>query len=367
MPASDAARIGLVLHDFPAGGSERIAIRLANHWAARGRDVTIFCGADAGPARERVGAAVRVVEASPAIPRGFASRVRLGRVLPAMLARHPVDVLVAPGNYHLFVLRVAERLPCAVVCKLSNPLVRPARSIIGQGAFDHAVRRAALHVDELVAMSPALADEATRLLRRPVVTLPEPILADATAPRLPGDGPPLVICAGRLVRQKNVALVLAALAQGPRHARLVVLGDGPDRQALEHDAARLGIADRVAFEGNVPDIAPWLARADALMLGSRFEGYPAVLVEAIAAGVPVVTTDSSVAIPEILAHPSFGRMTAATPAGLARGLADVLRAGPIDEAARRAVVARHAAGVAGDRWLDMLDRTVDARRPRRAA
>ena len=69
-----------------------------------------------------------------------------------------------------------------------------------------------------------------------------------------------------------------------------VVGDGPDRQALEARADRLGLADRVRFEGYVPSVAPYLAAADLLVMPSRTEGLPLTLIEALCAGVPVVAS-----------------------------------------------------------------------------
>ncbi|TVV74456.1 glycosyltransferase [Sphingomonas solaris] len=361
MPASEARRIGLALHDFPAGGTERIAIRLANAWAGAGRIVTIYCGSALGPARAELAQGIAIVAADPPIPRGALSRLRLGRWLRGRLATDPPDVLVVPGNFHLPVIMAAGRLPCPVAAKLSNPLLRADhrfdKRIAGIG------RRIATHrIDRLIAMSPALAAEAEALLGRACVPLAEPILsADPRTPVRP-DGPPLVLCAGRMVAQKRFSLALRAFAAlEDASARLVMLGDGPERAALEGEATALGIAERVEFIGHVPDITPWLARAHAFLLTSRYEGYPAVLVEAIAAGVPVVTTPCSVALPGIVAEPACGRIADEDPAALAAALSGILADGAVDEPARLALLARHEAGAAAAAWLAMLDNLVAER------
>lgn len=359
MPISEARRIGIVLHDFPAGGTERIAIRLAEAWSSTGRSVTIFCGTTAGPAFAALPGSVRRIVADPAIPRSPLSRLRLGRWVRAALAAHPVDVLVAPGNFHLPVLFAAGRLPCAVAAKLSNPLAADGRG----GALLAGIERRLIArcVDRLVAMSPALTrgakaiDPACAVLAEPILPAPP-----AICPQPPG--PPVVLCAGRMVRQKRVSLALRAFAAlGDEDATLVLLGDGPERATLEREAIALGIAGRTSFIGHVPDIAPWLARAHAFLLTSRYEGYPAVLVEAIGAGVPVVTTNSSDAIAEFVDAPARGRVAAADPAALARALRKVLAGMRVDEASRQGLVARHLAGPAAARWLEMLDRLVASR------
>lgn len=364
-PSSErrAARIGIVLHDFPAGGTERIAIRLANAWAEAGRAVTIFAGSAAGPALALVAPGVAIAAADPPIPRGRGSRFRLGRRLAGMIAERGVDALVCPGNFHLPVIRAARRLPCAVIAKLSNPLRGRDRNALHRGGFALVMRLVARRIDRFVAMSPALATEARALLATPVTVVDEPILAAPSAPhRRRAGGAPLILCAGRLVAQKDFALALAAFARLQRPAaRIVVLGDGPERGPLERLATRLGIAGRVEFAGHVADIAPWLARADLLLLSSRFEGYPAVLVEALAAGVPVVATRCSPAIDEILADPSFGRVAASTPEALAVAIESVLSADGVAEAPRAALALRHAAAASAACWLAVLDDAVAGR------
>ncbi len=74
-------RILIVLHDFSGGGTERVAIRLANQWARMGRAVRIFCGTEAGPLRGLVDDAVSVEQADPVLPRARFSRIRLGIAL----------------------------------------------------------------------------------------------------------------------------------------------------------------------------------------------------------------------------------------------------------------------------------------------
>lgn len=366
MRASDvgrAERIGIVLHDFPAGGTERVAIRLANAWSRAGRHVALFCGSAAGPALADVAASVDLVEAAPPIPRGERSRLRLGRALRGMVAAHAIDALVVPGNYHLPVLQAAGRLPCAVVCKLSNPLFRTDRARWRQWLFATSARRTLRRVDCVVAMSPALALEARSLISGRLETLAEPILPVGERPSPPrSDARRRIVCAGRMVAQKRFGLALrtfAALARS--ETELVLLGDGPDRAGLEAEAAMLGIVGSTHFVGHVPDIALWLAGADAFLMTSVYEGYPAVLVEAIAADVPVVATPCSPAVREILFDRSFGTIASAAPATLAAALAGVLDGGGVAEVARQVLVERHRVDRAAADWLATLDSVVAMR------
>jgi colanic acid/amylovoran biosynthesis glycosyltransferase len=118
----------------------------------------------------------------------------------------------------------------------------------------------------------------------------------AVGGRRPEDG--LLVYIGRLADKKGVDVLLDAVASLPT-TRLEILGDGPDRGALEARAARLGLDERVRFRGRQPssEVLAALARAQAVVIPSRvgadgdMEGTPVVLCEAMAAGVPVVASD----------------------------------------------------------------------------
>ena len=104
---------------------------------------------------------------------------------------------------------------------------------------------------------------------------------------------PLVLAAGRLEPQKGLDLLLAALpavlAAEP-DTRVLILGEGPDRAALEQQARELGVREHVTLPGHRSDVGRWLKAADIFVLPSRWEGMPNVVLEAMAAGVPVIAT-----------------------------------------------------------------------------
>jgi len=108
---------------------------------------------------------------------------------------------------------------------------------------------------------------------------------------------PELLAVARLVHQKGLDLLIRALAslRDPACAdwRLVLVGDGPERSALTALAVREGVADRVVFEGFQTDPVRFMARASVFVLPSRFEGMPNALLEAMAAGLPVVVSDAS--------------------------------------------------------------------------
>jgi len=95
---------------------------------------------------------------------------------------------------------------------------------------------------------------------------------------------------GRLSREKGADVILDAIAACKPPWRLSIIGDGPERERLKQQAARLGITDRVTWHGPVSNAGKLLSAFDAFVLSSRTEGTPIVLFEAMHSGVPIVTT-----------------------------------------------------------------------------
>lgn len=360
-----ANHIALVLHDFSGGGSERIAIRLAQRWAAAGRRVTIVAGTQAGVAR-RLADGLAVIEFRRGLTRGIPDRLRFGHAAAAMIDRVAPDVVVSPGNWHVpafAAMRVAGmRRP--VVAKISNPVRAADRGPPLQGVLNTAFAQATAHYDALVAMSPALAAEAKGALGRAVATIAEPNLPDDWTPPTAYPRGKTIVAAGRMMPQKDFGLALATLAALGPEWRLDILGDGRERGRLEARAIALGVAGRVTFAGHVADTAPYLARSAAFLCSSRYEGYPAVLVEALATGTPVVTTPCSPAVPEIMCHPSFGRVAEPTATALAEAVRAVAGSVP-DAVATAAALDHHRTGRSAAAWLALLDGVVrGARNPK---
>ncbi|MFT4039434.1 MAG: glycosyltransferase family 4 protein [Thermomicrobiales bacterium] len=266
-----------------------------------------------------------------------------------------------------FVARLAARLA-------GTPLVlHSSHGAIYQGYFSPAKSRFFLQLERfggrlstrIITSAQSLRDELIRFGVAPadrIVVIPYGLEFDAllAAPRhsgrfraamgIPADAP-LVGTVGRLAAIKNIPLLLRAVVLARQQGldlRVVIVGGGELRQELEASAQAMGLGDAAIFAGWQPDLVDVYADLDALVLSSNSEGTPISLIEAMAAGCPVVATRVG-GVADLVTDGETGRVV---PAGdhvqLASGILDVFREPETTrlaaERARRFVVERHAPG-----------------------
>ena len=358
--------IGIVLHDFTLGGTERIATRLARAWAERGARVTIFCGSGEGEMRALLGDRVQVIEARPVVRRGRGSRLRLGKAAAGHFTAHPVDVCFLPGNFHWVIApalaRIAQPVRPAIVAQVSAALTKPQRGWSKQRGFEARMRWLLRGAAAVIALSRHAGEQARAILKRPIVeTIALPALADDIAPPTPAPDNLTIVAVGRLVPEKGFDTLIDAMQRVPG-ADLVIVGEGPDRTRLEARIATGGLAARVRLPGYAADPRPWLDGGRLAVLPSRFEGYPAVLIEAFAAGRPVVATDCTPATGELI-DAGNGRIVPIDDApAMAAAIGTMLASPPPDPLALAARVRHHRIGPVADAYLALFARLVAARR-----
>lgn len=336
---------------------------MARLWGEQGRQIDFICGNPGDPLHRTLPPGVSLIHPPRPIPRGEGSRLRLGQAAAEICRQRDIEGLFIPGNFYFpaldgFTHKRRGEKPF-IVCKLSSKLDRPDRPFFRRWGALRVKRKHLRKADAVVAMSPALAEEALRLLGRlPLQVIPDPIL-DPERDRPTGDSVPRsgLVTAGRLDPAKDFALAIQTLS----HLRdpvmtLTILGGGPEQAALERQAQDLGLTERVFFPGRMLDIKPWLRSAQAFLLTSQFEGYPAVAVEALSQGTPVVATDCSPAMREIVNSPARGEVVASSrPQDLARTIDRVL-ARPLPAAADTEDLWRlHDIDTAAMRYLQLFD------------
>jgi glycosyltransferase involved in cell wall biosynthesis len=164
-----------------------------------------------------------------------------------------------------------------------------------------------------------------KVIYNPVITpsLVAQARQEPAHPWLAPGQPPVIMGAGRLTRAKDFPTLIRAFAEIRQHreARLMILGEGEERAGLTQLARELGLADDVALPGFTENAMSHMARAAVFVLSSAWEGLPTVLIEALAAGARVVSTDCPSGPREILQE---GRLGALVPVGDAHALAEAV-------------------------------------------
>ena len=342
--------LALLIRALEGGGMQRSLLLLAGAFAAEGVRVEVLCADMRGEMGRRMppGVNVRVLPKANAI----ASRLALLRArpgnpssvlalvappMPRMMRRVPglatylreqrPDALLSLGtqsNLAAILARELAEVPVRVVVSERNTLsvvVRHARAPFRKAypRLIHAVYPAA---DAIVAVSRGVAHDLAVKAAIPedcVTPIYNGLDARAVAeasmqpvddPWLTNDTCPVVLGVGRLHRQKDFATLLRAFAsvRQRRALRLVILGEGPERRALERLARMLSVSDHVHMPGFAANPAAWMRRAAVFVLSSAWEGFPNVVLEALAAGCPVVSTDCPSGSREILADGEYGRL-----------------------------------------------------------
>jgi glycosyltransferase involved in cell wall biosynthesis len=367
---TESTRVAVYCGPFDGGSTAKIAARLADGFVARGvpTDLLVTTCRDAIPevTDPRVGV----------VPMG-----RMGPLtrVPAMalyLSRcRPSSVLTHRIREDIFTLRAARiagiRTPIFVTVH-GRMSVKLDHLMGWKGRRRRAdVLRYYRRNRGIVAISDDTAEDLRALLgsEAPVTTIPNPIVTPqmlelAQAPidhpwfRGPGaeTGVPVLVFAGRFEVEKDLSTLLRAfvLLRQRCDCRLLIIGDGRLRPELEAQRAALGIAEAVDMPGWAVNPYPYLRQASLVVLSSIWDALPTVLIEALALGTPVVSTECGAGPREILAGGEFGPLVPpGDPQALAVAMAQTLAA-PLSAAILRRGGERYEAQRNADLYLRLM-------------
>ena len=344
-------RILTFLHSFEPGGVERVALRLTRAWLLDNVDAVVVMGrAEGAMVDQATGIRYHVLSSGP-IPTAWWETLWMILTLPRFIRQSRPDILFCAGNSYSIVataMKVILGKQCPpIVAKISNDLARVDMPQPVRWAYRKWCRLQGRVIDHFVGMAEpmrteicaAMGVDATR-----VSIIHDPAISLADIPSGDREQKPdgcHFVGAGRLSSQKNFALLIDAFAQMAKPSdRLTIYGEGADRLTLERQIKRLGLGAQVALPGFVNSLIGELQAADVFVLSSDYEGVPAVIVEALAAGLAVVATDCSVSMRDMLDDGALGTLVATRDRQCLANAMQHARNGPDKTAERRAKAAQ---------------------------
>jgi glycosyltransferase involved in cell wall biosynthesis len=359
--------LAVVMSAFIGGGAQRDMILLCNALAARGVAVTFLVLRDEGPLRPLLDPAISVIEIG-----ARKLRYAIPGLRRAIRDVAPAAVISSEASFNLCTLIAVRTLPrrdraTLILREAGSPSIAQYHDPYRQHRIAYRIlRRLYRHADRVITLT-----EGARVDLIHNFSVPEQIVSvmrsnavvpEATAKRLAqwdgesGRAGDLIVCVGRLSPEKDHRTLLRAVSMLPasRPWRLAIVGEGPERTALEAFARKLGIAERVIFTGPVADPFPWMMQARITVCSSRYEGLGNAIIEALACGTPVVSTDCPYGPREILQDGRYGTLT---PISDAVAMADAIAAALDAVPDRRALMRRgldYTAEHAAEAFLDIV-------------
>ncbi|WP_295454576.1 glycosyltransferase [uncultured Thiodictyon sp.] len=334
---TEPPRLAIYCGPFDGGSTAKIAARLANGFVTRAVPTDLLVTASRDPIPEATDPRVRVV------PMG-----RMGPLtrVPAMAlylrGRRPAAVLTHRIREDVFTLKAARLASAADGISTAVYVTVHGRMSV---KLDHLKgwkgRRRRAEVLNwyrrnrgIVAISQDTAQDLHGLLGEDaaVTTIPNPIVTPQMLelaqepidhPWFGDTGIPVLVFAGRLEIEKDLPTLLRAFARlrAQRDCRLLIIGDGRLRPAVEAERAALGLTESVEMPGWAPNPYPYLRQASLVVLSSIWDALPTVLIESLALGTPVVSTECGAGPREILDGGRFGPLV---PPGDVEALADAM-------------------------------------------
>jgi GalNAc-alpha-(1->4)-GalNAc-alpha-(1->3)-diNAcBac-PP-undecaprenol alpha-1,4-N-acetyl-D-galactosaminyltransferase len=359
-------KIVFIIATMGPGGAERVAATLSNAWVRSGHSVHFltFDRPEATPYYP-LDAAISVTGvdlawASTGFFGAVAANVRRIAVLRRSIREAGPDAVVSfmlETNVLTLLAGVGQPWPLAIAERI-HPAFHPA------GRIWRFLRRCLYaRADKTVAQTRDIAAWLQSETGADVQVIPNPIdrALFADVPTTKMSERKTLLAVGRLERQKGHDITIAAFAQVAAalpNWDLVIIGDGPERAALQDRIEAAGLAGRVSLPGVTSDIAAAYRSADAVVHSARYEGYPNVIVEALTANKPVIAADAPGAMRELLDGGRYGALYPAESVEALAGLLSEILQSPeklaaMADNARVATAALDVSKVAPV-WIDML-------------
>jgi len=358
--------VTIFIPSFGDGGAEHMLINLSRGFAQKGLKVDFLIGTTKGPYISNLPSSVRVLELGNTNPDGIVG------ALVCYLKENRPEVLLCTkrGDREALLARDLAGVSTRIALRTGTTVTQrdKSKSFFKKWQTRRKMREAYSKADIVVAVSNGVAEDLTFITRLPpdkISVIPNPVVtpelvdlsrAPLDHPWFRQDSPPVILGAGGLRRAKDFPTLIEAFAKVRRHrpSRLMILGEGRQRDRLEKLAEKLGVREDFMLPGFVENPYAFMARAGLFVLSSLWEGSPNVLTEALAVGTPVVSTDCRSGPKEILQNGRFGPLV---PVGkvdaMAKAMLETLR-NPLDSRTLRSATSAYTLEKSAEQYISIL-------------
>ncbi len=357
-------RLALLLPDMGGGGAERVALRLMEDFLEAGHEVDLVLVRADGELLPLVPRDVNLIDLG-------ASRLRwaMWPLRRYFVERdpHAIQISMWPLTVAGIIAHKFARSKSRLIISDHNALSKQYGTWpIASRMLKATTRRFYPLADARVMVSDGAADDLAKLsgldratievIYNPVSKPPPSISSTPEIEAMWGTVENRILTVGTLKEQKNHHLLIKAFQRllHRRRAKLMILGEGPLRAQLEALATSAGVRDHVLLPGFTSDPWPYYASADLFVLSSDYEGYPLVLVEALRAGLTIVSTDCPSGPREILDGGKYGALVrVGDEVDLAQAMEQALET-PLDKELLRIRAEEISGQSTSDRYLQLM-------------
>lgn len=330
--ASNSPRLAIFFHDFGVGGAERVMLQLARGFIGLGYPVDLVMGHAEGPLLAEVHPGARIIDLDAGNPlKMFVKLIQYLRAERPRALLSPFEVTSVLAILAKRISRVSTRVVIRISVHISKNKRTRWKKIVEKLVLSKVYPLA----DGIVTVSRGAAQDLSiytgislariRVINNPVIS--EELLQAAQQPVhhpfFNEDKVPVILGVGRLTEQKDFSTLIRAfnILRKKTPARLIILGDGEERSALENLIHLSGLQDMVDLFGFELNPFAFMKKSSVFVLSSKWEGLPGVLIQALACGCPVVSTDCLSGPSEILKDGQYGHLV---PVGDAEAIATAI-------------------------------------------
>lgn len=351
-------KLAIITGSMSRGGAERVALSLAQYIHGKNIDVVLMTSTRAQQEYEVPAELHRVV-----LDDGISATNKIFRIrtiiqnLRKAIREHNIDTALIMGvPLCIFAIPGCKGIR-VVVSERNDPTHFEGKKIVQKIS-----RMLMKKADGYVYQTHDAQDFYRAMMSSEGVVIPNPLLAGNLGDPFDGLREKTIVTAGRLITQKNQMMLLEAFAEIAKEYKdykLILYGEGSLRKKFEEYIIEHNLQERVSLPGNVSDLSDRIRKAGIFVLPSNFEGMPNALIEAMAMGIPSISTDCPCGGPRDLIE--AGKNGLLIPVGDKNALVSALRQLIDDEShtaemGRNAVAIRDALNIQaiGDRWIDYL-------------